>query len=262
MWQGFIQKLIRIGTSKTGDFETARRVTFSNQIVLFLLLIAFFYTGFFYWSHSLILVGLMLMTMLLFVMALVFNHLGHFDFSAFLIMANSCNTIYLTTAMIGKEISGQFFLTVLIPIGVIMASKKYGWQKILFLVLPLFSFVLLEINNYQFIVKIDMPEAVIRMLSITVFFITCVILYFVIQFYMTIFQHVKNSLKQVLSLYPLTERELEIISILIKGKNNKDIADYLYIEECTVKTHLKNIFRKLKINNRNEIMALLVPEEL
>jgi DNA-binding CsgD family transcriptional regulator len=47
----------------------------------------------------------------------------------------------------------------------------------------------------------------------------------------------------------LTNREKEIISLIIEGKTNKQIADILYISYETVKTHRKNIFRKLETSN-------------
>lgn len=48
----------------------------------------------------------------------------------------------------------------------------------------------------------------------------------------------------------LTEREKQIVRLVIEGLNNKQIAKELYISENTVKLELKNIFRKLKINSR------------
>lgn len=57
---------------------------------------------------------------------------------------------------------------------------------------------------------------------------------------------------------PLTKREKEIISLLFLGLSNKTIADRLYISEKTVKTHLNSIFRKLKVKNRSQVLAVLI----
>jgi len=48
----------------------------------------------------------------------------------------------------------------------------------------------------------------------------------------------------------LTKRETEIMKLVAKGCTNKQIAHKLYISEETVKMHVKNIFRKLAVNNR------------
>jgi DNA-binding NarL/FixJ family response regulator len=51
--------------------------------------------------------------------------------------------------------------------------------------------------------------------------------------------------------YPLlTEREREVLKLITEGKNNTEIADALSISLNTVKTHLKNIFQKLDVEDR------------
>jgi len=47
----------------------------------------------------------------------------------------------------------------------------------------------------------------------------------------------------------LTDREIEIIRLIEKEYNNKQIAETLFISERTVETHRKNIFRKTKTNS-------------
>lgn len=50
----------------------------------------------------------------------------------------------------------------------------------------------------------------------------------------------------------LTSREQEILALIAQGKRNQQIADTLGIARYTVETHLKNIFRKLKVQSRTE----------
>lgn len=54
----------------------------------------------------------------------------------------------------------------------------------------------------------------------------------------------------------LSKREGDIVDLVLLGKNNQDIADSLFISLSTVKTHLRNIFRKLEVSSRYEVMAL------
>ncbi len=51
---------------------------------------------------------------------------------------------------------------------------------------------------------------------------------------------------------PLTLREREILRAVTEGKGNKEIADNLNISTETVKSHVKTIYRKLKVRNRIE----------
>ena len=53
----------------------------------------------------------------------------------------------------------------------------------------------------------------------------------------------------------LTTREWEVLTLLAKGSTNSYIAETLYISVVTVKTHVKNICRKLGVKNRGEAIA-------
>jgi DNA-binding NarL/FixJ family response regulator len=54
------------------------------------------------------------------------------------------------------------------------------------------------------------------------------------------------------TLSELTAREREILSIVAEGKSNSEVARMLWVTEQTVKFHLSNIYRKLKVANRTE----------
>ena len=50
----------------------------------------------------------------------------------------------------------------------------------------------------------------------------------------------------------LTAREKEVLSLIAKGEKNRGIAGQLFISEKTVKNHITNIFRKLKVKDRTQ----------
>ena len=50
----------------------------------------------------------------------------------------------------------------------------------------------------------------------------------------------------------LTSREIEVLELIAEGMINKEIAKQLYISEKTVKNHVSNIFRKLKVSDRTQ----------
>lgn len=54
----------------------------------------------------------------------------------------------------------------------------------------------------------------------------------------------------------LTLRELQILSLISQRASNQEIADELFLSVSTVKTHLRNIYRKLEVRNRNEAVEL------
>lgn len=52
------------------------------------------------------------------------------------------------------------------------------------------------------------------------------------------------------AMYGLTARELEILSLIIKGEEDEQIVDQLFISPATLKKHLSNIYRKVSVNDR------------
>lgn len=75
-------------------------------------------------------------------------------------------------------------------------------------------------------------------------------------------RYIPTNVAQILSEYlgheSLTPSEQRILEMVVAGLNNKMIADRLFISENTVKSHLKNIFGKLGVNERAQVVAVAV----
>ncbi|MHB8766574.1 MAG: response regulator [Deferrisomatales bacterium] len=52
----------------------------------------------------------------------------------------------------------------------------------------------------------------------------------------------------------LTPRELEVVQMVARGHRNREIAERLYVTEGTVKVHLHNIYEKLELDGRVELL--------
>jgi len=53
----------------------------------------------------------------------------------------------------------------------------------------------------------------------------------------------------------LSERELQVLQALARGKSTKEVAEAVFLSEETIKTYLKQIFRKLDVRDRTEAVA-------
>ncbi|MFL9457165.1 MULTISPECIES: helix-turn-helix domain-containing protein [Nostocales] len=61
---------------------------------------------------------------------------------------------------------------------------------------------------------------------------------------------IEPEYKQIINVEPLTEREREVLQLIIDGLNNLAIAQKLHITTGTVKSHVRNILKKLCVHNR------------
>ena len=53
----------------------------------------------------------------------------------------------------------------------------------------------------------------------------------------------------------LTNREIDVLGLLARGRSNKEIGSDLFISETTVKTHVRSVFTKLHVMSRTEAIA-------
>jgi two-component system nitrate/nitrite response regulator NarL len=81
-----------------------------------------------------------------------------------------------------------------------------------------------------------------------------------VQYLGTLMQSTHDEARQ--KRFGLTPRELEIVSAVVAGYSNREIAEYFKISEDTVKHHLSNIFDKLGVSTRLELALFAVNQAL
>ncbi len=81
-----------------------------------------------------------------------------------------------------------------------------------------------------------------------------------VQYLRTLMQSSSDEARQ--RKFGLTPRELEIVSAVVAGYSNKEIAEYFKISEDTVKHHLSNVFDKLGVSTRLELALFAVNQAL
>ena len=66
------------------------------------------------------------------------------------------------------------------------------------------------------------------------------------------------GLRSLIAAYPLTQREMDIVMMVLRGFSNKEIAHHFSIAEQTVKDHLKHVYGKVGVHQRTALCAKLL----
>jgi len=66
-------------------------------------------------------------------------------------------------------------------------------------------------------------------------------------------------LKDILTQKGLSHREAEVAELVSKGLSNKEVAGQLFVTEKTVKFHLTNIYKKMAVKSRAQLIVWCVP---
>jgi len=69
------------------------------------------------------------------------------------------------------------------------------------------------------------------------------------------------SMDKLIRTTDITEREAEIIRLILRGKSNREIEAELFISLGTVKNHLYHIYKKLNVRSRTQLISLFNPKE-
>lgn len=123
-----------------------------------------------------------------------------------------------------------------------------------------------------FVTSIALPEAEIAVIALTVVCVTLAMLPLLNRellillknhTYLQVYEHMnKNEQVEVIKdtkiLEPLTDREQEVLQLILSGKSNRAIAENLFISESTVKTHARNIYIKYDVSSRAELISTLL----
>ncbi|SIQ32726.1 response regulator transcription factor [Maribacter ulvicola] len=76
---------------------------------------------------------------------------------------------------------------------------------------------------------------------------------FIFSFGIFIEQNKQKERPKKIDTFNLTSKEKEVTTMILEKKKNKEIANELYVELSTIKTHINNIYKKVEVKNRKEL---------
>jgi DNA-binding CsgD family transcriptional regulator len=125
------------------------------------------------------------------------------------------------------------------------------------------------------VTSIGLPSADVVVIALTVVCVTLVmlpplnnqlVLLLKSHVYLAVYDNMSqlqqtDIVRQIKTLAPLTDREQEVLQLLLSGKSNREIAETLFISESTVKTHVRSIFSKYDVASRAELISTLLKNQ-
>ncbi len=67
----------------------------------------------------------------------------------------------------------------------------------------------------------------------------------------------ERALQEIINQYQLTEREAEVLSLIAQGHSYKKVAEIMYVSQSTIQTHATNLYRKLGVHSKQEVIDLI-----
>lgn len=121
--------------------------------------------------------------------------------------------------------------------GIIVEGKDFQHTSILALLITFIVLIILPVLNYQLMKLFDNHRFLV---------------------YFTSIDHNHQEEKRLKYEYAklLTEKEIEVVHLLLKGYTYRAIGEELYITQNTIKYHVKNIYQKLHITSKMELIKL------
>ncbi len=251
----FLNKIIESGANYASDAEAIKKIILVNKISIVFLLAAIPFMVSVY-AVNLFKLGILVPFVMLFFMAtIICNKVGKITLAKINLYTTILIAVYFYAGVLGEYSGIQYVYLSLIGFGFGIFDSKHYKIRYFFAIQPIVWFLILYFTDFSFFYKVQLSKTDLIPIYLTSILLIFAIIWVTIIFFDQSSSHYKNNLKDVLQTYQLSEREGDVFIHVLNGKSNKTISSTLFIEEGTVKNHLTNIYKKLNVKNRNELMA-------
>jgi len=149
----------------------------------------------------------------------------------------------------------SMFLVIHGVLGCLYAKKATTWEEerllkgICYTFLPLIILFPLDILFFR--------QVAFKLVYLSFAVLSVYLYYFISRRYFLTYEMTSGLPDAKVKQLGVSEREAQIINLLVEGLSNQEIAKELFISPNTVKTHIKNIYTKLGVSNRLQLFNLL-----
>jgi DNA-binding CsgD family transcriptional regulator len=254
----FLEKLYSTGINHTSNYEDTKRLMLFNQTILLYFCMVSPYIVIFSFMNLSFLSFLLVPFLLIYILCFYLNQYSKIYLSKIIFFLTTITGVIVYTILIGLDsgIQNGLFTTLITSLVIFNFSERK--LRLCGAFISIITFFLLT-NIYSFTSTfIVVPDQFIKTLYFSLQLNVFFTIFHTLKLYFNLSHDMSKEFSKTLVNYGLTPRELEVVSQASKSNSNKEIGQTLFISETTVKTHLKHIFKKLKIKNRVELMMILM----
>ena len=251
----FANLLKEIGTQGISDTNKIKQIVFVNQIALLFILASIpFITTLFLLGHFTL--GLIAFPAVMIFFSCYVLHFFKKQLLAKLVLnLGIMIPTFIYTYLLGLASGIQYVYLLSVTCSYGMFHNDQPKLRIYFSTIPILLFCILLFITPEHNTYFQVSKSHLRYIYIVSTALIFTILLITGKFYIKLSEKYKQQTDHLLTLYNLTEREGEILELIIKGLSNKKISDTLFIEEGTVKNHLHRIYTKFSVTSRLELLA-------
>ncbi len=169
-------------------------------------------------------------------------------------------------SIFGKEVGAQMLCFSFIAVSFAIFTTKYPYFLTISCFFPIFVMFMLELSDYSLFPRFYLSVFQIKIIAIcadlTTFLVTILALSFYFKYKHKYASVLRNKSKLSLTRFGLSQREFEIVGYIIDGFTNKEIAEALFVEVSTIKTHISRVFKKVGVNSRIQLLSIITKSVL
>ena len=196
-------------------------------------------------------------TMSLFAISIILNKFDKQEIAAWWLTMCITAAVCLYSLIFSNQAGIQFIFFPLMITPAILLKSSY--RKLSFLCMFIISLLYLglEFFKYPRILNLNVTDYQFWIMRLCLLVDALLLIFIIFYFNVKMFHYVDVVLQHFLKINKLTRRESEVAVAVLKDMSLKKIVESLFIEESTVKTHMKNIYKKLNIKSRLELISFL-----
>ncbi len=250
-----VNQIIEYGATQANNSETVKKIILVNKIALVFIIAAIPFMGSIMITTAYTVAYFVPIVICSFIGTIILNKKSKFMLAKLNLYLTILISVYFYAACLGETSGIQYVYLSLIGFGYGIFDSSQAKLRLGLSILPIACFLTLYFTKFKFFYSVLLSESEISTIYLTSIILIFIIIWLTILFFDQFSTEYKKDLKKILLSYELTDREGEVFVKILNGKSNKSISTELFIEEGTVKNHLTNIYKKLSVRNRNELMA-------